>query len=53
MFFYGYAYEGYYDNNVDRCFTYLSGYWDNATLRSSLVMSHPEGEFTHLFEWSS
>ena len=29
VFFYGYVYEGYYKNNVDRCFTNLSGYADN------------------------
>ena len=29
MFFYGYVYEGYYENNADRCFTNLSGYKDN------------------------
>ena len=50
MFFYGYVYEGYYENNVDRCFTNISGYADNATLRSSLVMTHPEGEFAPLPE---
>ena len=37
MFFYGYVYEDYYENNVDRCFTYLSGYADNGTARSSLL----------------
>ena len=36
VFFYGYVYEGYYDSNVDSCFTYLSGYEDNASVRSSL-----------------
>ena len=30
-FFYGYVYEGYYENDVDRCFSYLSGYADNGT----------------------
>ena len=29
VFFYGYVYEDYYDNNVNGCFTYLGGYGDN------------------------
>ena len=53
MFFYGYVYEGYYDNNVDRCFIYLSGYVDNGTAGPSLLMTHPEDEFTPLPEWST
>ena len=31
VFFYDYVYEDYYENNVDRCFNYLSGYVDNGT----------------------
>ena len=44
VFFYGYVYEGYYENDVDRCFNYLSGYADNSTTRLSHLVSHPEGE---------
>ena len=53
MFFYGYVHEGYHDNNVNGYFTYLSGYAGSGTARSSLVVFHPEGEFTHLFERST
>ena len=45
VFFYGYAYEGYYENNVNRCFTNLSGYADNSTTQLSHLAFHPEGEF--------
>ena len=50
VLFYGYVYEGYYENNVDRCFDYLSGYVDNSTALPSHLVSHPEGEFTP-FAW--
>ena len=41
VFFYGYVYEGYYENDVDRCFNYLSGYADNSTTRLSHLVSIP------------
>ena len=44
VFFYGYVYEGYYENDVNRYFDYLSGYADNSTTRLSHLMTHPEGE---------
>ena len=53
VFFYGYVYEGYYGNNVDRCFNYLSGYADNSTTRLSHLVSHPEGEPMPLSERST
>ena len=53
VFFYGYVYEGYYENDVDRCFDYLSGYVDNSTTRLSHLVSHPEGEPMPLSEWST
>ena len=53
VFFYGYVYEGYYENDVDRYFDYLSSYADNSTTRLSHLVSHPEGEFTPLFERST
>ena len=53
VLFYGYVYEGYYENNVDRCFTSLSGYADNSTTRLRHLVSHPEGEPTPLAEWST
>ena len=43
VFFHGYAYEGYYENNVDRCFNYQSGYEDNDTVWSGLLGFHPGG----------
>ena len=52
-FFYGYVYEGYYDNNMDRCFGYLSGYGDNDTVWSNLLRFHSEGKFRPLPEWST
>ena len=51
VLFYGYVCEGYYENDVDRCFNYLSGYADNSTTRLSHLVSHPEGELTPLSEW--
>ena len=40
VLFYGYVYEGYYENDVDRYFDCLSGYADNSTTRlSHLVFS--------------
>ena len=53
VFFYGYVCEGYYENNVDRRFNYLSGYADNSTTRLSHLVSHPEGEPMPLSEWST
>ena len=53
VFFYGYVYEGYYENDVDRYFNYLSGYADNSTTRLSHLVSHPEGEPMPLSEWST
>ena len=47
VFFYGYVCEGYYDNDVDRCFDYLSGYADNSTTRLSHLVFHLEGELMH------
>ena len=51
VFFYRYVYEGYYENDVDRYFDYLSGYADNSTTRLSHLVSHPEGEPMPLSEW--
>ena len=42
VFFYGYVYEDYYEDNMNRCFAYLSGYTDNGTAQSGLLMTHPE-----------
>ena len=42
VFFYGYDCEGYYENNVDGCFTNISGYKDNGTARSRLLMTNIE-----------
>ena len=53
VFFHGYVYEGYYENNVDRCFNYLSGYADNSTTRLSHLVFHPEGELMPLSERST
>ena len=53
IFFYGYVYEGYYENDVNRYFNYLSGYADNSTTRLSHLVSHPEGEPMPLSEWST
>ena len=53
VFFYGYVYEGYYENDVDRYFDYLSGYTDNSTTRLSHRMFHSEGELMPLSEWST
>ena len=53
VLFYGYVCEGYYENDVDRCFNYLSGYADNSTTRLSHLVSHPEGEPMPLSEWST
>ena len=53
VFFYGYVYEGYYEDDVDRCFNYLSGYGDNGTTRLSHLVSHPEGELMPLSEWAT
>ena len=49
IFFYGYVCEGYYENNVDRCFTCLSGYTDNGTARYSLLALHPEDEHSAVY----
>ena len=46
VFFYGYVYEGYYENDVDRYFNYLSGYADNSTTRLSHLMTHLEASYT-------
>ena len=48
VFFYSYVYESCYENNVDRYFTYLSGYTDDGTARPSLLSFQPGGEFTPL-----
>ena len=53
VFFYGYVYQGYYENDVDRCFNYLSGYADNSTTRLGHLVFHPEGEPMPLSEWST
>ena len=54
VFFHGYAYEGYYENNVDRCFNYQSGYEDNDTVWSGLLGFHPGGgKVMPLPEWST
>ena len=53
VFSYGYVYKGYYDNNVDRCLIYLSGYADNDTVWSNLLRFHSEGKFTPLPKWST
>ena len=45
VFFYGYVYEGYYENNADRCFTYLSGYKDNTLCSLRLLMTHFETRY--------
>ena len=53
VLFCGYVYEGFHENNVGICFTYLSGYVDNSTTRLSHLVSHPEGEPMPLSEWST
>ena len=43
VFLCGYVNENYYENNVDRCFNYLSGYAGNSTTRLSHLAFHPGG----------
>ena len=40
MFFHAHVHEGYYENNVNRCFTNLSGYKDNGTVRTCPLAVH-------------
>ena len=45
VFFYGYVYEGCYENNVDKdVLLIFINHVDNGTTRLSHLVSHPEGE---------